>query len=282
VHGSAPPPPTPRAKGKGTDLAKSTKVSKTNAKSEAAVTAGKTKKPPATNSTADVGAKPTKSGKKASVPADAKAKASATVVSKEESAAEVKFEEDMVLTKHAEEGTDDLIFEFRDLPSRLQETLMPDLARLSQHSKSYLSAVNDGIVDGVRPILGGRWAAVAASAASVAVLLLLLPLFMLTALVRHMGPYLLLLHRALLLQAYLAIYFAMLALTAAATRLEPLRFVHVASPVAPTPGCRPRSHSTSWPTSCSRWWTSSSSSRALPPPRMTATGTPPRPSGSRR
>jgi hypothetical protein len=75
---------------------------------------------------------------------------------------------------------------------------MPDLARLSQHSKSYLSAANGGNADGVRPILGGHWAAVAASAASVAVLLLL-PLFMLTALVRCMGPYLPLLHRALLL-----------------------------------------------------------------------------------
>jgi hypothetical protein len=108
---------------------------------------------------------------------------------------------------------------------------MPDLARLSHHSKAYLSAANAGIADGVRPILGGRWAAVAASAASVAVLLL--PLFMLTALVRRMGPYLPLLHRALLLaQAYLAIYFATLALAAAATGLEPLRFFHAASPAA--------------------------------------------------
>ena len=109
---------------------------------------------------------------------------------------------------------------------------MPDLARLSQHSKAYLSTANVGIIDDVRPILGGRWAAVAASATSVAVLLLL-PLSMLTALVRCMGPYLPLLHRALLLaQAYLAIYFATLALTAVTSGLEPLRFVHAASPAA--------------------------------------------------
>jgi hypothetical protein len=211
-------------------LAKSTKVSKMGAKSEAVVAAGKAKKPSAANSTADAGAKPTKSGKKAPVLADAKAKANATVISKEQSAAEVEVEEDMVLTKQVEEGTDDLIFEFQDLPSRLQEMLMPDLARLSQHSKAYLSAANAGIGDGVRLILGGRWATVAASAASVAVLL---PLFMLTALVRRMGPYLPLLHSALFLaQAYLAIYFTTLALTAAATWLEPLRFVHAASPAA--------------------------------------------------
>jgi hypothetical protein len=42
-------------------------------------------------------------------------------------------------------------------------------------------------------------------------------------------------HRVLLLaQAYLAIYFATLALTAAATGLEPLRLVHAASPTAYT------------------------------------------------
>jgi hypothetical protein len=157
--------------------------------------------------------------------------------------------------------------------------LKPDLARLSQYSKAYLPAVNAGIADDVRPILGDRWAAVATSAASAAVLLLL---FMLTALVRRMGPYLLLLHRVLLLAlAYLAIYFKTLVLTAAATGLEPLRFVHAASP-PPMPRRRPHSHSASWPTSCSRWWTSLPSSRAPPPSRMMATGTPPRPSGSRR
>jgi hypothetical protein len=63
--------------------------------------------------------------------------------------------------------------------------------------------------------------------------LLLLSLFMLTTLVRRMGPYLPLLHHALLLaQAYLAIYFATLVLTTTAIGLEPLRFVHAASPAA--------------------------------------------------
>jgi DNA polymerase II small subunit/DNA polymerase delta subunit B len=164
VHGST--------KGKGADLSKSTKVSKTGAKSEAVVAARKAKKPLAANSTADAGAKLTKSGKKALVLADAKAKANATVVSKEESATEVEVEEDVVLTKQAEESTGDLISEFRDLPSRLQETLMPNLERLSQHSKAYLSAMNAGIANGVRPILGdgGRLRDISGGAASVAAL----------------------------------------------------------------------------------------------------------------
>jgi hypothetical protein len=81
----------------------------------------------------------------------------------------------------------------------------------------------------VRSVLGGRWAAVAVL------------LSVLTALVRRMGPYLLLLHRALLLaQVYLAIYFATLALAVTATGLEPLRFFRAASP-PPTPGRRLRS-----------------------------------------
>jgi hypothetical protein len=222
------------AKAKGDDSAKAAKAGAKAgkpakmAKSEAAV--GKAKKP--ANSTADAGAKPAKSGKKAQVVADTKA--NATVVSEEEETASAgagaEVEDDVVFAEEAE-GTGDLMSEFRGLPARLQETLMPDLARLSHHSKAYLSAANAGIADGVRPILGGRWAAAAASAASV--VLLLLPLFMLTALVRRMGPYLPLLHRALLLaQAYLAIYFATLALAAAATGLEPLRFFHAASPAA--------------------------------------------------
>ncbi|KAL5220363.1 hypothetical protein ABZP36_025076 [Zizania latifolia] len=224
------------AKSKGTDPTKPAKVPKAGttkavkpvktAKSESAAAAAKVKKP--SNSTDDAGVKVAKSSKKPQVVADEKAIAKVNATASNEAAAEV--EEDVVFTEEAE-GTDDLISEFRGLPSRLQETLMPDLARLSHTSKVYLSAANAGIADGVRPILGGRWAAAAATAASVA--LLLLPLFMLTALVRRLGPYLPLLHRALLLaQAYLAIYFATLALAAAATGLEPLRFFHAASPAA--------------------------------------------------
>ncbi|CAM0951205.1 unnamed protein product [Alopecurus aequalis] len=214
-------------KPKSTDSAKSTKMGAAKAvkpvKSEGG--ASKAKKP--SNSTVDAGGKPAKSTKKTQVVADVKANSKLnTTVSKEAAG----VEEDVVLGEEAE-GTDDLMSEFRGLPARLHETLMPDLARLSYTSKAYLSAANAGIAGGVRPILGGRWAAAAASAASVA--LLLLPLFMLTALVRRMGPYLPLLHRALLLsQAYLAIYFATLALAAAATGLEPLRFFHAASPAA--------------------------------------------------
>jgi hypothetical protein len=228
---TAKPDKSATTKPKSTDSAKSTKMGAAKAakpvKSEGG--APKTKKP--SNSTADAGGKPAKSTKKPPVVADVKAKPKAdatTVTVSKETAAGV--EEDVVFEEEAE-GTEDLMSDFRGLPARLHETLMPDLARLSYTSKAYLSAANTGIAGSVRPILGGRWAAAAASAVSVA--LLLLPLFMLTALVRRLGPFLPLLHRALLLsQAYLAIYFATLALAAAATGLEPLRFFHAASPAA--------------------------------------------------
>ncbi|KAF0913179.1 hypothetical protein E2562_020345 [Oryza meyeriana var. granulata] len=142
-----------------------------------------------------------------------------------------KSAEAVAATLAEEDGAEDLISEFRELPARLQETLVPDLARLSSTSRAYLSAANAGIADGVRPLLGGRWAPVAATVASAAVLLL--PLCLLAALVRRVGAYLPLLRRALLLaQAYLAIYFGTLAVAAAATGLEPLRFFHAASPAA--------------------------------------------------
>ncbi|KAL5201406.1 hypothetical protein ABZP36_035760 [Zizania latifolia] len=149
----------------------------------------------------------------------------AAVMKKRKAAAEV------AATLAEEDEAEDLISEFRELPSRLQETLVPDLARLSSTSRAYLSAANAGIADGVRPLLGGRWAPVAATVMSAAVLLL--PLCLLAGLVRRVGAYLPLLRRALLLaQAYLAIYFATLAVAAAATGLEPLRFFHAASPAA--------------------------------------------------
>ncbi|XP_006659390.1 uncharacterized protein LOC102703053 [Oryza brachyantha] len=220
------------AKSKGTDTGKPAKVAKAGStkavkpvKTAKSESAAKAKKP--SNSTVDAGAKPAKSSKKQPVVAGDKANAKVNATATNEA---TEVEEDVVFAEETE-GTDDLISEFKGLPARLQETLMPDLARLSHTSKVYLSAANTGIADGVRPILGGRWAAGAASAASI--VLLLLPLFMLTALVRRMAPYLPLLHRALLLaQAYLAIYFATLALAAAATGLEPLRFFHAASPAA--------------------------------------------------
>ncbi|KAK8930870.1 hypothetical protein KSP39_PZI016635 [Platanthera zijinensis] len=125
---------------------------------------------------------------------------------------------------------DDLISEFRDLPSRLQSAFIPDLHKLSTTSKLYLSKTHREIAAGMKPFVGKKYAPSIASAA-----LLILPLFLVTALFRHLirAGSSASLHRAVLfVQAYLAIYFATLSLTAVATGLEPLRFFYAASPAA--------------------------------------------------
>ncbi|THU47245.1 hypothetical protein C4D60_Mb09t13470 [Musa balbisiana] len=118
----------------------------------------------------------------------------------------------------------DLISDFRELPSRL----LPDLERISTTSKAYISAANRGIAEGVKPYVGKSFAPKVAPVLSS--LFLALPLLLFTLLFRRLRTCLSL-HRLLLfIQAYLAIYFATLALTALATGLEPLRFFYATSP----------------------------------------------------
>ncbi|KAL8133175.1 hypothetical protein AgCh_008581 [Apium graveolens] len=52
-----------------------------------------------------------------------------------------------------EVADDDLISEFTDLPSRFQETLIPDLEKISSTSKVYLTKANKEITNGVKPIV---------------------------------------------------------------------------------------------------------------------------------
>ncbi|RWW41138.1 hypothetical protein BHE74_00053392 [Ensete ventricosum] len=118
----------------------------------------------------------------------------------------------------------DLISDFRELPSRL----LPDLERFSTTSKAYISAANRGIAEGVKPYVGKSFASKVAPVLSS--LFLALPMLLFTLLFRRLRTYLSL-HRLLLfIQAYLAIYFATLAVTALATGLEPLRFFYATSP----------------------------------------------------
>ncbi|KAH0451527.1 hypothetical protein IEQ34_018826 [Dendrobium chrysotoxum] len=128
---------------------------------------------------------------------------------------------------------DDIIAEFRDLPSRLHSAIVPDLHKLSTTSKLYLSKTHREIAAGVKPFVGKKYAPSIASAASAG--LLVLPLLLVSALFRHLlrtGSSASLYRGLLFVQAYLAIYFATLSLTAVVTGLEPLRFFYAASPGA--------------------------------------------------
>lgn len=107
---------------------------------------------------------------------------------------------------------------------------LPDLIeRLSLTSKAYITAANSGIAEGVKPFLGRKSAQIVAPVASA--LFLVVPLLLLITLLKRLGSCLSLVrHILVFIQAYLAIYFATLAVTALVTGLEPLRFFYATSP----------------------------------------------------
>ncbi|XP_078172509.1 uncharacterized protein LOC144566365 [Carex rostrata] len=123
----------------------------------------------------------------------------------------------------------DLLTEFRNLPARLQRTLLPDLERISTTSRTYLSAANAGVMQTVSPFFDTKYAPQIAPLASA--LLIILTLLLFVTIVRRLGSCLFLLQ---FVQAYLAIYFATLALITVLTGQEPLNFFHVESPTVYT------------------------------------------------
>ncbi|KAJ3677299.1 hypothetical protein LUZ60_003023 [Juncus effusus] len=106
---------------------------------------------------------------------------------------------------------------------------LPDLIeRLSSTSRAYISAANSNIAEGVKPFLGTKYAPIVAPIASA--LFLIVPLFLLISLLKRLESCLSLVRNLLVfIQAYLAIYFATLAVTAVVTGLEPLRFFYATS-----------------------------------------------------
>lgn len=124
--------------------------------------------------------------------------------------------------------TDDLISEFRDLPSKFHSALVPDFHRIKTTSKAYLTHANKEFAKTFKPLVGTKYAPSAATAASATTILL--PLLLAALLIRCLHPHLPLQKLLLSIHIYLAIYFATLALTAALTGHEPLRFFHAASP----------------------------------------------------
>ncbi|MQM04862.1 hypothetical protein Taro_037665 [Colocasia esculenta] len=200
----------------------------------ATATAKVLKSPKAINSTASVAAKPSK--KLSDLPpAKANKTQSANPKPKQQQqSSKSKAQPDRVvpwyetaLDDPTEEETD-LVAEFRDLPSKFHQTLLPDLEKFSTTSKVYLSRANKEITRGVKPIVGNRYAPTVASVTSA--LFLVLPLLLVAALLHQVRTYLSLPRILLFVHAYLAIYFSILSLTAVLTGLEPLRLFHATSP----------------------------------------------------
>lgn len=127
-----------------------------------------------------------------------------------------------------EVGDDDLISEFTDLPSRFQETLLPDLEKISSTSKVYLTKANKEITKGVKPIVGKKYAPAIASIVSCA--FILIPFILVSLVFNRFKAYFSLQKLLIFIQIYLYIYFSILSISGLVTGLEPLRFFYVVSP----------------------------------------------------
>ncbi|KAA0036297.1 putative Mediator of RNA polymerase II transcription subunit 26 [Cucumis melo var. makuwa] len=122
---------------------------------------------------------------------------------------------------------DDLVSEFRDLPTKFQKTLIPDLARISTTSKAYITKANKQMTMGFKPIVGNKYASTIASLTSFA--FILIPLILVSLLFNRIKAYFSLQKLLIFIQVYLAIYFGILCLSSVVTGLEPLKFFYATS-----------------------------------------------------
>ncbi|KAL3527748.1 hypothetical protein ACH5RR_012404 [Cinchona calisaya] len=122
---------------------------------------------------------------------------------------------------------DDLVAEFRKLPSKFQETLLPDLERISKTSKIYLNKANKEITREFKSIVGNKYAPTIASFVSFA--FILIPLILVSLIFNRIKAYFSLQKILIFIQVYLSIYFSILCLSSLLTGLEPLRFFYATS-----------------------------------------------------
>ncbi|RWR93000.1 DNA ligase 1-like protein [Cinnamomum micranthum f. kanehirae] len=122
---------------------------------------------------------------------------------------------------------DGFIAEFRDLPYKFHEAILPDLEKISTTSKAYISIANKEIAQGFKPIVGNKYASSVASFTSF--IFLFLPLLLVSLLFNQIRAYISLQKILIFIQVYLAVYFATLSLAYFATGLEPLKFFYATS-----------------------------------------------------
>ncbi|RZC89487.1 hypothetical protein C5167_027027 [Papaver somniferum] len=131
-----------------------------------------------------------------------------------------------------EDDTTDFISEFTDLPSRFQETLIPDLERMSTKSKAYINRANREITEGyIKPYIGKTNAKKYASqiASIISAISILVPLILVSLIFNKIKTYFSLQKIIIFIQIYLSIYFSILSLSALITGLEPLKFFFASS-----------------------------------------------------
>ncbi|XP_009791032.1 uncharacterized protein LOC107824917 [Nicotiana tabacum] len=123
-----------------------------------------------------------------------------------------------------ENDEDDLLLGFRDLPSKFQETLLPDLERISKTSQVYLNKANKEMTKNFKPIVGNKYAPTIASVISFA--FILIPLILVSLIFNRIKAYFSLQRLLIFIQVYLSIYFSILCLSSLVTGLEPLKFFY--------------------------------------------------------
>lgn len=136
-----------------------------------------------------------------------------------------KKKKELVQGMEDEEG--DLVSEFKDLPVKFQQSLIPDLERISTTSKAYIAKANKEMTKGFKPYVGNKYAATVATLLSCA--FALVPLLLVSLLFNKIKAYFSLQKLLIFIQAYLAIYFLILSLSNFVTGLEPLRFFYSTS-----------------------------------------------------
>ncbi|XP_059298684.1 uncharacterized protein LOC132051562 [Lycium ferocissimum] len=123
-----------------------------------------------------------------------------------------------------EDDEDDFISGFTDLPSKFQETLLPDLEKISKTSQVYLNKANKEITKNFKPYVGNKYAPTVASIISFA--FILIPLILVSLIFNKIKAYFSLQKLLIFIQVYLSIYFSILCLSSLITGLEPLKFFY--------------------------------------------------------
>ncbi|KAJ4951432.1 hypothetical protein NE237_028264 [Protea cynaroides] len=122
---------------------------------------------------------------------------------------------------------EDLVSDFRDLPSKFHQTLIPDLQKISTNSKAYFTKANNEITKGFKPLVGNKYAPTIASILSC--VFIIVPLLLVSFIFNRIKAYFSLQKILIFIQVYLSIYFSILSLSSLLTGLEPLKFFYVTS-----------------------------------------------------
>jgi hypothetical protein len=110
---------------------------------------------------------------------------------------------------------------------RFQQTLIPDLEKISTTSKAYITKYNNQFTKNFNPIVGKKYAPTIATAISCA--FILLPLLLVSLIFNRFKSYFSLQKVLIFIQVYLAIYFSILCVTSLVTGVEPLKFFYATS-----------------------------------------------------